>query len=253
MLGEILDLELISFVSPVVSFLAIIIATAIIARLFKMLIRGMLRTGMPLITTHVQQIAYMAIWIFGILLALEQLGLRVDLLLLLLGLIGIGIVIAMKDTLQNIASKYFSDIYVPYKVGDLIKIENYSGKVIEINPISTILLTESQELISIPNALFLRKIVMNISPQAWKEIIIPIIISKEIDLPEFESEVLKSCNKLKMYFDERFPPILTVRRRDEKSIELTLTLMIKEADKKDEIVSEINQRVKEILASMKRK
>ncbi len=244
---------IISFIYLAISFLAIIIATAIIARLFKILIGRMLRTGLPLVTTHVQQIASVVIWIIGILIALEHIGLRLDFILLLMGLIGIGIIIAMKDTLQNIASKYFSDVYVPYKVGDMIKVENYSGKVIEINPISTILLTEGSELISIPNMLFLRKIVINISPQAWREIIIPIIIGREIDLPEFESEVLKSCNKLKMYFDERFPPILTVKRREEKSIELALTLMLKEADKKDAIVSEINQRVKEILEAMKRK
>ncbi len=253
-LGELLTQEtLISILYSSASFAAIIIVTAIIARLSKILIRGVLRTGVPLVTTHVQQIVQMIIWIIGILLALEHLGLRLDLLLVLLGLIGLGILIAMKDMLENVASKYFSDVYVPYKVGDNIKVENYSGKVIEINPISTILLTEGQELISIPNALFLRKIVVNISPLAWKEIIIPIVIGKEINLPEFESEVFKSCNKLKMYFDERFPPILSVRRRDDKSIELALTLMVKEADKKDAIIVEINQRVKEILESMKRK
>jgi hypothetical protein len=74
------------------------------------------------------------------------------------------------------------------------------------------LLTENEELISIPNAVFLREIIVNISPHAWKEIMIPMVISKEVDLPEFESEVLKSCNKLKMYFDERFPPIIAIKK-----------------------------------------
>lgn len=247
------ELPLISFLYSITSFLAIIIATAIIARLIKTLIGRMLRAGVPLITAHVQQIAWAIIWITGILIALEQIGLRLDLLLLLIALIGLGIIIAMKDTLQNIASKYFSDVYVPYKVGDIIQFDNYSGKVIEINPISTILLTEAQELISIPNALFLRKIVKNITPNAWREIVIPIAVNREIDLPEFESEVLKSCSKLKMYFDERFPPILTVKKREEKSLELALTLMLKEVDKKDAIISEINQRIKEIIETMKRK
>jgi small conductance mechanosensitive channel len=162
-------------------------------------------------------------------------------------------VIAAKDTLQNIASKYFSDIYVPYKVGDLIKVKNFSGRVIEINPISTILLTENEELISIPNALFLREIMVNISPHAWKEIMIPMVISKEVDPPEFESEVLESCNKLKMYFDERFLPIIAIKKRTGKSVELTLTLLVKEPSKKDAILSEINERVNEIIERMKKR
>lgn len=247
-----MDLD-ISLFYHVAYFAVIIIVTALIAQFAKVIVRRSFKSGMPLVATRAQQIVAIIVWIIGGLFALEQLGLRLDILLLLIVLVGIAAIIAMKDTLQNIASKYFSDVYVPYKVGDLIKVKNFSGRVIEINPVSTILLTEDEELISIPNTMFLREIVVNLSPHAWKEIIIPIVISREIDLPEFESEVLKSCNKFKMYFDERFPPVIAIKKRTEKSIELTLTLLVKEPSKKEIIVSEINQRVNEIIERAKRK
>jgi small conductance mechanosensitive channel len=247
-----MDLDITLFYR-VAFFVVIMVVTALVAKFAKLLIRRLFRAGMPLVATHAQQVVVIIVWIIGALFALELLGIRLDLLLLLIALVGIAAVIAAKDTLQNIASKYFSDVYVPYKVGDLIKVKNFSGRVIEINPISTILLTENEELISIPNALFLREIMVNISPHAWKEIMIPMVISKEVDPPEFESEVLESCNKLKMYFDERFLPIIAIKKRTGKSVELTLTLLVKEPSKKDAILSEINERVNEIIERMKKR
>lgn len=189
----------------------------------------------------------------GAIFALEQLGLRVDVLLLLLALLGAAMLIANRETLENLASKYFSDVYVPFKVGDSVRVRGYSGRVIEINPISTILMTEDEELVSIPNVIFIRDIVVNTTPHAWKEVTVPIVISEEIELAEFESEILKSCNKLKVHLDERFPPILTVKNREERSTMLMLTLMVKKPERKDVITSEINSKVAEIIEKMKRK
>ncbi|MEM4311552.1 MAG: mechanosensitive ion channel [Nitrososphaerales archaeon] len=240
---------LLSLIPPV----TILILTWIVAYSLRTFLRRLLKRTVPLVATHVSRIVWMFVWLTGIILILQQLGLRIDLLLLLVALFGGALVLANKDILQNLASKYFSDVYVPFKIGDTIKVREYTGKVIEINPMSTILLTEKEELISIPNTNFLREIVVNTTPKAWKEVIVPIIIDSEIDLAEFEREVIKSCNKFKLHLDERFPPILTVKSRGERSIELTLTLIIKEYGKKDMIISEVNSNIVEIIEKMKKK
>jgi small conductance mechanosensitive channel len=165
-------------------------------------------------------------------------------------MIGIVLAIANRETLENLAAKYFADFYIPFKVGDSITIRGYSGKVIEINPISTVLITDNEDLIAVPNSLFLREVVVNSTPKAWKEVTVPIMIRNEIPLADFESNVLRSCHKLKHLLDERYPPILTVKNREAKSTELTLTLMIKEPEKKDAIVSSIKKKVSEIREKM---
>jgi small conductance mechanosensitive channel len=142
---------------------------------------------------------------------------------------------------------------VPFKVGDMIKVGNTSGRVIEINPITTVLLTDNERLISIPNSLFLKEKVENVTPRIWKEILVPISISSNINLPQFESEVLKACNRMRRYLDERFPPILTVKGRDKRSVGLVLTLMVKEPSKKNEIIKEINRKISETEDKMKRR
>jgi small conductance mechanosensitive channel len=234
------------------SFAAIIIVTWLAAHFVSSFLGRILRSGPPLVSTHVRRLTVTFIWIIGVLLALEQIGLRIEILLLIIGIIAVALAIANRETLENIASKYFADFYIPFKLGDAISIHGYAGKVIEINPISTVLLNDNEDLISVPNSLFLREVVVNNTPKAWKEITIPIMITNEIPLPSFESEILKSCNKLKHHLDERFPPILTVKNRGDKTTELTLTLMVKEPETKDALVSTVTKKVAEVQDQMKK-
>jgi small conductance mechanosensitive channel len=122
-----------------------------------------------------------------------------------------------------------------------------------MNPISTILLSADDQLVSIPNTVFLKEAVVNATPQAWKELTIPIVVSDDVDLPEFEREVLKSCNKIRIHLDQRFPPVLSVKSRSSQTAELSLTLMVEEPGRKEEISSEMNQRISAIVEATRKK
>jgi len=228
-------------------------AAAVVAKIFSLIVGGMFRTWAPRVRAEFQKIVSITIWVIGLLFAIQQLGLRADFLLLLIGLFGVIVVIAIRDSLENIGAKYFSDVYVPFKLGDVVQVGNTSGKVIEINPITTVLLTGDSKLVSVPNSLFLREKVINKTQYAWEEIMIPITLSSAVDLPKFESEALKSCNRMRRYLDERFPPIMTVKRRDKRSAELVLTIMIKDPSKRHEITEELNQKISEIEDKMRRR
>ncbi len=239
------------FIYPAIRFVVIILISWLVARLFNLLFVGWYKIGMSLIRVHVQRVATIVIWTVGLILAIEQFGFDINLLLLLIGILGVGAILAARDVLQNLAAKYFSDVYIPFKLGDSIRIREFSGKVIEINPVATVLLTEKEELVSIPNSLFVKEATVNITPQAWKEIIIPIAFNGRMGVPEFESKVLKAINKFKLHLDERFPPVLTVKRRENNYFELVLTLMIREPSKKEEITAEINKKITELTDEIK--
>lgn len=208
-----------------------------------------MKEWVPSLRTSLQKLASVTVWGIGLILAIGVLGLNTNLLLLLVGLLGLGMLLAMREVLENVGAKYFTDIYVPFKVGDIIRVGEYSGKVIEINPVATVLLTKDEHLISIPNSSFLKEKMVNPTPHVWKEILIPITISSSLSLPEFESEVLRACNRLRQYLDGRFPPILTVRGRNNKYVNLVLTLMVKEPSKKGEIAETLNRRISEMRIS----
>jgi small conductance mechanosensitive channel len=243
-------LAILEFLVPLVYFAAILIGTWIVARLASYVTGSLMRQSVPLLVAQARRVVWFIVWFVGIILAIEQLGIRSDVLLVVVGLLGVSVLIALRKPLENIGAKYFSDVYVPFKVGDSITVMNQSGKVVEVNSITTILLTDDDRLVSIPNSAMISEVLLNSTPQAWKEVTIPIVIGSGIDLAAFESNVLKNFNKLRLHLDKRFPPVLTIKSRTPQSTELALTIMILRPEQRDTIVTEVNKRISEVMKTM---
>ncbi len=235
------------FLYPLAYFAIILIATYVVASLSGIIISRLMKQSYPLLAAQAKRVGWVIVWLIGIILAIEQLTPNSNILLLVVGLSGAGAIVALRVPLENIGAKYFQDVYIPFKIGDSISVQGHYGKVVEVNSVATILLTDDDQLISVPNSVFVKEVVVNSTPQAWKEVTIPIAISNGVDLAEFESSVLKSMSKLKIHLDRRFPPVLTMKSRGPQSTELTLTVMIQRPEERDAIVTEINKRVSEIM------
>jgi small-conductance mechanosensitive channel len=237
---------------PLLYVAIILVITYISTRIVRVLIRGIFRSGVPIVAIHAEKTTIGLIWIIGVLLVFETVGIRIDLLLLLLGVGAAAGIVAFKDTLQNLVAKYFSEVYLPFKLGDEITVLGHTGKVIGINPVCTILLDKEERIVSIPNSLFIKEPMVNLTQASWKEVIIPIVVPADIDLAEFEEAVLKSCNKLKMYWDENFSPFLTTKDRNQKNIRMELVLMVEDPERKEVAAAEMNKKVMEILQQAKK-
>jgi small conductance mechanosensitive channel len=235
---------------PLAYFAIILAATWVVARISSVVIGRLMRQSVPLLVSQAKRVIWLIVWLIGIVLAIEQLGIRSDILLVMVGLFGVGAIISLRVPLENIGAKYFTDVYVPFKVGDSITVQDHSGKVVEVNSVTTILLTDDDRLVSVPNSAMIKDVVTNSTPQAWKELTIPIVIGSGIDLAEFESSVLKNFNKLRLHLDRRFPPVLTIKSRTPQSTELALTIMILRPEQRDTIVTEVNKRISEVIRTM---
>lgn len=225
----------------------IIIATYIVAKISGIIISRLMRQSYPLLAAQARRVGWVVIWLIGIILAIEQLGINSTVLLLVVAIAGVGTVVAIRVPLENIGAKYFQDVYIPFKIGDSISVQGHFGRVVEVNSVSTILLTDDDQLISIPNSVFVKEIVVNSTPQAWKEVTIPIAIGSGVDLAEFESSIMKSLGKMKLHLDKRFPPVVTTKTRGPQNTELILTVMIQRPEERDTVVTEINRRISEIM------
>jgi small-conductance mechanosensitive channel len=221
--------------------------TLLFAWLASLLIGRLMRQSTPQMAGAARRLGALVIGVIGGTLLLQALSLSPVVLLLVVTLLAVTVLVALREPLGNFGSKYFSDIYTPFKVGDTIRVQGYSGKVIEINAMTTILLSDQEQLVSVPNVLLIRDVVVNTSPQAWKEVTIPVSISGHIDLPAFESDLLKNLGKLRMRLDQRFPPVLTTKARTPQATDLILTLMLRRPEDRDTITVEVNKRLGEVL------
>ncbi len=239
--------EFAPYLVPVV----IVVLTIVIAWLVQLILGRLMRQSTPQMAGSARRLGVVVVALIGGTLALQAVGVNPTVLLLVIGLLGVTIIVALREPLSNYGAKYFSDIYTPFKVGDTILVQGVSGKVIEINAMTTVLLSDSDQLISVPNVAMIRDVVINTSPQAWKELSVPVSIGSAVDLPAFESALLKSLGKLRARLDPRFPPVLTTKSRTPQATDLILTLMLRHPEDRDALTLEVNKRLAELLERMR--
>jgi len=245
---------MVDFVSdpwPLVYVGATLGLTALLAYVAKLVIWGLMRQSNPQITVAAQRLGMSIVWLVGAVLAVQELGVSVDVLLLVIGLLGVATIVALRQPLENFGAKYFADIYTPFKIGDTIRVGDHEGRVIEINAMSTVLLSKGDLLVSLPNSAFLRQPVINLTPQAWKEVDVPITLPGTTDLASFENTMHRALARMRVRLDRRYPPVFTVKSRSAQSTDLLLTVMVRRPEDRDPVLAEVNLRLTEAMEKVR--
>jgi len=120
--------------------------------------------------------------ITGLVMALEELGLDVTTILEGIGIVGIALGFAAKDTLSNIIAGFFLFWDKPFVIGDLIEVSDEYGEVRDITLRSTRILTVDGKLISIPNSVIVNSKVRSytMSPHLRLDIDVTIAVYEKI-------------------------------------------------------------------------
>jgi len=103
------------------------------------------------------------IWVFGLIMALNNAGYDVGALLAGVGIGGLALAMAAKDFVSNIFGGITIFADKPFKVGDRIQISGYDGTIEEIGIRSTRLRTLAGRLVVIPNFKFTDSFVENVT------------------------------------------------------------------------------------------
>ncbi|MCD6273842.1 MAG: mechanosensitive ion channel family protein [Deltaproteobacteria bacterium] len=139
------------------------------------------------------------VFIFGLLIALSQLGISLGPLLAGLGVAGFIVGFALQDTLSNFASGIMILLYRPYDVGDLIDVGGVFGKVDKMNLVSTSILTLDNQMIVIPNNKIWGDVIKNITAQDIRRVDMVFGIAYSDDVSKAETilnDILKSHDKI---------------------------------------------------------
>ena len=241
-----------SVLTPLVYFGIVLAVTWVAAHVGSSLMGRQMSRSTPAVAVLARRAVWLLVWSVGVIFGLQVLGLDAIVLLVFVAIFGAGVIVSLRNPIENMGSRYFTDVYVPFRVGDSISVKGFSGKVIEMNTISTVVLDDQNHLVSIPNTTFMHEIAVNVTPRAWKELVVPVVVGNDIDLAEFESEVMKSLGKLQAHFDKRFPPVFTLKSKGAQSTELTLLLYIQSPEERDVMLAEVNKRITATIDSIRK-
>lgn len=96
-----------------------------------------------------------------IIIVLNFIGIQTTSIVALIGAAGLAIGLALQGTLTNLAGGVMLLMFKPFKVGDIIEAQGKKGKVRDIQIFNTILISEDNKKIIIPNSILSNGIIEN--------------------------------------------------------------------------------------------
>jgi MscS family membrane protein len=106
-----------------------------------------------------------AVWSVALLIALKNAGYDVGALLAGLGIGGVAVALAAKDTLSNFFGSVAVFIDRPFHINDRIKVSGFDGNVVEIGIRTSRLKTLDGRIVTLPNAIFAASPIENVSSE----------------------------------------------------------------------------------------
>ncbi|UCF35458.1 MAG: mechanosensitive ion channel family protein [Acidobacteriota bacterium] len=112
------------------------------------------------------------IWVLGVIIALDNVGYDVGALLAGLGIGGLALAMAAKDTVSNVFGGFTIFADKPFTLNDRVVVRGYDGFVREVGLRSTRLETLEGRIVTIPNSAFSDSPVENISLEPSRKVIL---------------------------------------------------------------------------------
>ena len=235
LLGEFLN-KAISFGIKVLAALIIYFIGAWLIRKFKrMLSKVFEKKGTDTaISSFVQSITSIVLTLVLIITTVGILGIDTSSFAALLAGGGMAIGMALNGTVQNFAGGIMLLIFKPFKAGDYIEAQGFSGTVSEVNIVSTKLRTVDNRVIIIPNGILSNGTIDNYSQQEMRR------VDWTVDVEYGASS--EEATKLLMSFlteDERVlnigkgapaDPFVTLSALNDSGIQFTMRAWVKKDD-----------------------
>lgn len=109
-------------------------------------------------------------WVLLIVLSVSTLGINTTSIAALLAAGGMAIGMAMSGTVQNFAGGIMILVFKPFKAGDFIDAQGFSGVVTDVNIVSTKLLTTDNRVVILPNGALSNGNINNISAMPFRRV-----------------------------------------------------------------------------------
>lgn len=160
---------------------------------------------------------------------LSQMGVNTTSLLAALGALGLAVGLALKDSLQNLASGFLLVALRPFKAGDYIEGAGTGGSVEKLTLMHTYLKTPDNKVVMIPNSSLTDSNLVNYSAEPQRRLDLFVGVSYDDDIRKVKDLLLKLTQG-----DERVirdpAPLVGILNFGDNSVDFTLRVWVKTED-----------------------
>jgi len=167
--------------------------------------------------------------LFGILIAISQLGVSLGPLLAGLGIAGFIIGFALQDSLSNFASGMMILMYRPFDVGDVVEASGVRGRVSHMSLVNTTFTTLDNQTLVVPNNLIWQSVITNVTAQRTRRIDLIFGISYGDDIEKAERVLHQIVEENEAVLDDP-KPIIKVHELGESSVNFAVRPWVRTSD-----------------------
>ncbi len=142
------------------------------------------------VLTFTSSVVSTAIRFIAIIIALGQIGVDITIVVGAFSAVGLGVSLALKENMANVAGGMQILITKPFVVDDYIQIDSLEGTVREIEIMFTTLQTFDNQQVIIPNAQLVANPITNFSKYPQRRIVLGVPVSVSLDLEGFRNGLM---------------------------------------------------------------
>lgn len=201
----------------------------------------------PGVLLTLQRTAYFIIQMLFVVSALRQIGFHLEILLGAAGVFTVAFGFAAQTSTSNLVSGLFLFAERPFFIGDTIKVDDITGKVLSIDLLSTKLRMDDNTYIRIPNELLIKSKIANISRFSTRRFEISLLIAANAHLERVKNILIDIANHEPLALKDP-KPFIKQLELNHQGIKLQLLVwgnMVDGDILKNSLISKINAAFKE--------
>ncbi|MEL6367775.1 MAG: mechanosensitive ion channel family protein [Pseudomonadota bacterium] len=138
-----------------------------------------------------------------------------------LGIVGLAIGFATRDTVENFIASILLSLRQPFRAKDHVQIGEYEGKVMRLSSRATILMSLDGNHIRIPNSVVFKSTIVNFSRNPRRRFSFDVGVDTEIPLNEPVDLALSTMRELEGVLDDP-EPLCMIKALGDSSVILTI-------------------------------
>ncbi|HET7504881.1 MAG TPA: mechanosensitive ion channel domain-containing protein [Kofleriaceae bacterium] len=153
--------------------------------------------------------------------ALDTVGIKTTAVLAVLGAAGLAIGLALQGSLSNFAAGVMLIVLRPYKVGDVVVIGKYLGRVDAIKVFNTVMITGDHREVTIPNGQIIAAPIENLTVLGRRRVDLVVSVEQASNLFEVK-QLLEGILSGEARIESSPPPAIDIAEITDTAIKLRL-------------------------------
>jgi small conductance mechanosensitive channel len=165
-------------------------------------------------TVFVNSIIKYGLLIFGLVTALDTVGIKTSAVLASLGIVGLTIGFAARDSLSNLISGLIIFLDRPFVIGDLVEVDGRYGQVERITLRSTRIVTVDGKMLAVPNVDVINKTVTSYTNFPHLRLDVQVTVGVNEDMNRVRSVLLNLVEDKAEYMSRPAPTVVIQELND---------------------------------------